>query len=49
MPSFIHYIQSGWNFNLSIAIDYTGSNGDPNHPSSLHYLKGVSQYEKAIK
>lgn len=41
-PQFLSYIQAGWQINLSIAIDYTASNSDPNLPYSLHYLNGVS-------
>ncbi|CDW79754.1 UNKNOWN [Stylonychia lemnae] len=47
-PTFIQYLQSGWGINLSIAIDYTGSNGNPSWPSSLHYLGDQNQYEMAI-
>ena len=45
-----HYIKNG-QINLDIAIDYTESNGLPNDPNSLHYMKeeGGNDYEKAIK
>jgi len=33
---------------LSVAIDFTGSNGNPSLPSSLHYLNEYNQYEQAI-
>ena len=48
--SFEHYIKNG-QINLDIAIDYTESNGLPNSPNSLHYMKaeGGNDYEKAIK
>lgn len=42
------YLKSGWQLSLSIAIDFTGSNGDPSEPGSLHYLDGYNQYESAI-
>jgi hypothetical protein len=29
-------------------FDYTASIGDPNTPSSLHFLGGANQYEAAI-
>jgi hypothetical protein len=36
--------------NLSVAIDFTGSNGTPTHSSSLHYFNQYqpNQYQKAI-
>jgi vacuolar-type H+-ATPase subunit F/Vma7 len=36
--SFLDYIQAGLDFSLTIAIDATGSNGDPKTPTSLHYV-----------
>ena len=33
---------------MSIAIDYTGSNGDPKTPESLHFLGPRNSYETAI-
>jgi copine 5/8/9 len=38
--SLFDYLQGGWQLSLSIAIDFTGSNGDPSEKSSLHYLDG---------
>ena len=48
--SFEHYIKNG-QINLDIGIDYTLSNGLPNDPNSLHYMKteGGNDYEKAIQ
>ena len=48
--SFIDYLRGGVQINLWVAIDFTGSNGDPNTPTSLHYT-GVesNQYETAIR
>uniref|UniRef100_A0A672T4L5 Copine-1-like n=1 Tax=Sinocyclocheilus grahami TaxID=75366 RepID=A0A672T4L5_SINGR len=36
--------------NFTVGIDFTGSNGDPRSPDSLHYLSpnGVNQYLSAI-
>jgi hypothetical protein len=48
-PTFLQYLRSGWGISLSVAIDYTGSNGDYLNPSSLHYLGGYNQYEQAIR
>lgn len=33
-----------------VAIDFTGSNGDPRSPQSLHYIspQGVNEYLSAI-
>src|SRR5690606_33945713 len=36
---------------LMVAIDFTGSNGNPTHPLSLHYINtpSGSQYQQAIR
>lgn len=52
-PGFLHFLKSGWSLSMSIAIDYTGSNGDPSKPDSLHYLhpsdpNTLNQYEASI-
>ena len=36
--SFLQYVAGGCNIDLSIAVDFTGSNGHPSEPSSLHYF-----------
>ena len=48
--SFVDYLKAGVQIGLSIAIDFTGSNGTPNNPQSLHYIGGPepNQYERAI-
>ena len=48
--SFIDYLKAGVQIGLSIAIDFTGSNGDPLSQKSLHYIGGLepNQYERAI-
>ena len=48
--SFIDYLQSGVQIGLGIAIDFTGSNGHPRDPNTLHYIsQGVPNgYERAI-
>jgi len=49
-PSFISYLRSGMNINLTIGIDFTGSNGTYTDSRSLHYLqRGMNDYEKAIR
>jgi hypothetical protein len=49
-PSFISYLRSGMNINLTIGIDFTGSNGTYTDSRSYHYLNnGMNDYEKAIR
>ena len=49
-PTFIDYLRSGMSINLTIGIDFTGSNNSYNLSNSLHYLKnGMNDYEKAIR
>jgi len=51
-PNFIDYLNGGCEISLCCAIDFTGSNGDPRKPGTLHYLdpSGATKndYEKAI-
>ena len=48
--SFIDYLRGGMQINLTVAIDFTGSNGPPNMPNSLHFLGAKqNQYEIAIR
>ena len=48
--SFIDYLRGGMQINLTVAIDFTGSNGNPNQANSLHYLgPNPNQYETAIR
>ncbi|XP_057680738.1 copine-3-like [Corythoichthys intestinalis] len=48
--TFLDYIMGGCQLNFTIAIDFTGSNGDPNLPNSLHYInpEGFNEYLSAI-
>ena len=49
--TFTEYIAGGCEMNLCVAIDFTGSNGDPRQPGTLHHLYQNGQkndYEKAI-
>jgi len=51
VPSFLDYIQGGTQVNFTVAVDFTGSNGNPKHPSSLHYQDPTgrpNQYVTAI-
>ena len=49
--NFTKLLKKGLNLDLSIAIDFTGSNGDPGYIDSLHYIQNgfMNNYEKAIR
>jgi hypothetical protein len=49
--TFLDYIKGGLQLNLSIGIDFTGSNGHPKDEFSLHRtgLNQANDYEKAIR
>jgi len=50
--SFVDYIRGGCEISLHVAIDFTGSNGDPRLEGTLHYIHrdgSYNDYEKAIK
>jgi len=50
--SFTSYLSGGLEIQLMVAIDFTGSNGDPRDAKSLHYMgppANESQYMKVIK
>jgi len=48
--SFLDYLAGKTNFNLTIAVDFTASNKDPNNPASLHYRNpsAYNEYQQAI-
>ncbi|NP_001083652.1 copine I L homeolog [Xenopus laevis] len=48
--SFLDYIMGGCQINFTVGIDFTGSNGDPKSPDSLHHISpnGVNEYLTAI-
>ncbi|KAL8199623.1 hypothetical protein R6Q57_013191 [Mikania cordata] len=49
--SFLDYISSGFELNFMVAVDFTASNGDPQSPSSLHYINysgRLNAYQQAI-
>ena len=50
-PTFADYIVGGCEISLVVAIDYTGSNGNPHESSSLHYQSAIqkNQYEQALE
>jgi len=47
----IDYLRGGLQINMLVAIDFTGSNGDPRVPGTLHYGSGqlVNNYIQAIQ
>uniref|UniRef100_A0A7N8Y8F6 Copine-3 n=1 Tax=Mastacembelus armatus TaxID=205130 RepID=A0A7N8Y8F6_9TELE len=48
--TFLDYIMGGCQIHFTIAIDFTGSNGDPRSPQSLHFMnpEGYNEYLAAI-
>ncbi|XP_072371456.1 copine-1 isoform X1 [Scyliorhinus torazame] len=48
--SFLDYVMGGCQINFTVGVDFTGSNGDPRSPDSLHYISpnGVNEYLTAI-
>ena len=49
-PSFLDFIAGGCDLNVAVAIDFTGSNGNPHDPGTLHHFdpNSMNPYEKAI-
>jgi hypothetical protein len=50
-PSILDFLLGGCFFEYAIAIDFTGSNGDPRQPDTLHHKKKgkMNLYQKAIQ
>lgn len=50
-PSFLDYLKGGTQLNFTVAVDFTGSNGNPSSPNSLHYINPYqpNQYVAAIQ
>ncbi|XP_053172497.1 copine-1 isoform X2 [Scomber japonicus] len=48
--SFLDFVMGGCQINFTVGIDFTGSNGDPRSPESLHYMSadGRNQYLSAL-
>ncbi|KAK7296167.1 hypothetical protein VNO77_50617 [Canavalia gladiata] len=47
--SFIDYISNGFELNFMVAVDFTASNGNPQHSGSLHYIDAygrLNSYQK---
>ncbi|GAB1603194.1 copine-3-like isoform X2 [Argonauta hians] len=51
LHSFLEYVFGGMQINFTVAIDFTGSNGDPRSSSSLHYIDPFrpNHYMQAIR
>lgn len=50
-PNFMDYVIKGCYFKVVLAVDFSGSNGDPDKPGTLHYLDpsgGFNDYEKPM-
>jgi hypothetical protein len=51
-PTLSDFIMGGCEISLIVGIDYTGSNGDPHDPTSLHYIDPANRtwniYQQAI-
>lgn len=47
--NFVDYLRSGWQLSLSVAIDFTASNGQVSDPTSLHKIGDDNEYGQAIK
>ena len=45
-PRFVNYLEGGTEISLGVAIDFTGSNGDPRRPGTLHYMHPDGQSKK---
>ncbi len=47
--TFEGFVKGGLEIGLIAAVDFTGSNGDPEVPTSLHYASaGMTPYQVAI-
>ncbi len=50
-PGFLDYLRGGTQLAVMVAVDFTGSNGDPVSPDSLHAFKydgSLNEYQRAI-
>lgn len=52
-PNFLEFIYGGMQINFTVGVDFTGSNGEPSRPDSLHYIdpsgQRPNQYMHAIQ
>ena len=50
--TFLDYVRGGLKINLAVAVDMTGSNGNPKLPESLHFIDprtGENAYTTAMR
>nr|CAB3233424.1 copine-3 [Phallusia mammillata] len=49
--TFLDFILGGCQINFTVAVDFTGSNGDPRSPQSLHFMdpRNPNEYLKALR
>ena len=50
-PSFYDFMHSGYEINLTVAVDFTASNGPVQYADSLHYMDPTgkpNQYQSAL-
>jgi hypothetical protein len=49
--SFLDYLAGGCEVSMMVAVDFTGSNGDPRDTRSLHYVNpnAPNEYERALE
>lgn len=47
-PTFMDYLRAGWQVGMTVAIDFTASNGPPTSPSSLHFMGPQNPYQSAL-
>lgn len=50
IPGFVDFLTAGLDLDIVFGIDFTGSNGLPSDPASLHFISpmGPNQYQQAI-
>jgi hypothetical protein len=50
VPTFLDFVGGGMELCLSVAVDFTGSNGSPGSPLSLHHINALkpNQYQMAL-
>ena len=48
-PSFLEMLNGGMQINMAVSIDFTGSNGDPRQPNSLHFMGNPTQPNQYVR